>query len=82
MALVRSSGGKIDVMIDSVAGMMNAAPMPMTARLAITCVASPDSPPSSEPNPNTASPASSARRRPKRSPIAPALSSRPANRTA
>ena len=78
----RSCGGKIDVMMDSVAGMMNAAPMPITARLAISCEASPASPPSSEPRPNTARPASSAPRRPKRSPMAPALSRRPANTTA
>ncbi len=82
MARGRSSGGKIDVMSDSVAGMMNAAPMPITARLAISWEALPASPPSREPRPNTARPPSSAPRRPKRSPMAPALSSRPANRTA
>jgi hypothetical protein len=78
----RSCGGKIDVIIDSVAGITKAAPMPMTARLAITCVASLASPPSSAPRPNTTSPPTSARRRPNRSPMAPALSSRPANTTA
>ena len=36
IARERSSGGKIVVMIDSVAGITNAAPMPMTARPTIT----------------------------------------------
>ena len=37
MALPRSRGGNTLVMIDSVAGMMNAPPMPMNARVAISC---------------------------------------------
>ena len=36
MALPRSFGGKTLVMIESVAGMMNAPPMPMNARVAIS----------------------------------------------
>ena len=67
------------VMIDSVAGITSAAPMPMTARPAITCPASEARPATSDPDPNTTSPASSARLRPKRSPSAPAVSSEPAN---
>ena len=82
MARGRSSGGKIDVMIDSVAGIVNAAPMPITPRLAMTSDASVASPAMRAPTPNTPRPASRQRRRPNRSPIAPALSSRPANTTA
>ncbi len=37
MALVRSSGGKTLTRIDSVDGMMNAAPTPITARQAMSC---------------------------------------------
>ena len=37
MALVRSSGGNTLTRIDSVDGMMNAAPMPMTARQPMSC---------------------------------------------
>ena len=36
IALPRSLGGKTLVMIDSVAGMMNAPPMPMNARVAMS----------------------------------------------
>ena len=36
IALPRSSGGKVTVMIESVAGIMNAAPTPWTARPAIS----------------------------------------------
>ena len=82
IALMRSCGGKIDVMIDRVAGMMNAAPMPMRPRLAITCVGLVARPPSSALNANTRRPPTRARRRPKRSPRAPAVSSSPANTTA
>jgi hypothetical protein len=82
MALPRSWGGNIAVMIDSVAGMMNAAPTPMRARLAMTCVAPVASPPRRALTANTTSPPMSARFRPKRSPRAPAVSSNPAKRTA
>ena len=37
MALPRSGAGNTLVMIDSVAGMMNAPPMPMNARVAMSC---------------------------------------------
>jgi hypothetical protein len=78
MARVRSCGGKIAVMIDRVAGMMNAAPTPITARPAISCVEPVATPPTNVPSPKTPRPARSARRRPKRSPTAPALKSSPA----
>ena len=79
IALPRSRAGNTLVMIDSVAGMMNAPPMPMNARVAMSCsddVANADA---SEPSPNTTSPTCSAPRRPKRSPRLPPVSSRPAN---
>ena len=65
-------------MIESVEGMMNAPPTPITARAAISIpgvVAVADS---AEPAPKTRRPKVRARRRPKRSPSAPAVSSRPA----
>ena len=60
MARAARGAGRSTVMIDRVAGMMNAAPMPMTARLAITCEASDARPASSAPTPKTASPPSRA----------------------
>src|SRR3954447_20189514 len=79
IAIVRSRASvKTLIRSESVAGMMNAAPAPMTARATI----SPSTPPAyaahAEAPPNTPSPARSVRRRPKRSPSAPARSSRPA----
>ena len=62
-------------MIDRVAGMTNAAPRPMTARVAISVEASPESAAATEPAPKMASPTISARRRPKRSPRPPATMS-------
>ncbi len=59
-------------MIDSVAGMMNAPPMPMNARVAISCVGEVANADASEPSPNTTSPIWSAPRRPNRSPRLPA----------
>ena len=79
MARERSSGGKIVVMIESVAGITNAAPMPMTARPAITWFAPVAIPATMAPSPNTTRPLSNARLRPNRSPSAPAVSSEPAN---
>ena len=78
IAFARSLAGKTAVMIDSVEGMMNAPPMPIRARVAISIsgeVASADSP---EPRPKMARPIVRPRLRPKRSPSAPAVSSRPA----
>ena len=66
------SAGNTLVMIDSVAGMMNAPPMPMNARVAISCsdvLANADA---SEPSPKITRPSCSAPRRPKRSPRLPA----------
>ena len=78
IAFARSPAGKTAVMIDSVEGMMNAPPTPMRARVAISIsgeVASAERP---EPRPKMARPIVSPRLRPKRSPRAPAVSSRPA----
>ena len=74
------SVGKTLVMIDSVAGMMNAPPMPMNARVAMSWSAELASADSSEPRPKIARPICSAPRRPKRSPRLPAVSSRPRTR--
>ena len=79
IALPRSSTGKTMVMIDSVAGMMKAPPTPMNARVAISWVELSDIAASSDPRPNTTRPNCSAPTRPKRSPSAPAVRSRPAN---
>ena len=56
MALPRSRAGNTLVMIDSVAGMMNAPPMPMNARLAISGTGEPAIAEASEPSPNTTKP--------------------------
>ena len=64
-------------MIDSVAGMMNAPPMPMSA-VAMSCAGVVAKAEASEPSPKIDSPTCSAPRRPKRSPRLPAVSSRPA----
>ena len=75
----RSSGGKTWASTDSVAGMTSAAPTPMRARAAISWpdelanAATPDAPPKST------RPPFSARRRPYRSPSAPAVRRSPAN---
>jgi hypothetical protein len=74
-ARVRAAGGNVPVMVDSVAGMTRAAPRPMTPRSRISSLADDAVMATAEPAPNTASPASSARRRPYRSPRAPAGSS-------
>ncbi len=79
MALPRSLLGNTLVMIDNVAGMMNAPPMPMNARVAINCsdvLANADA---SDPRPKITRPSCSAPRRPKRSPRLPPVSNRPAN---
>ena len=78
MALARSWAGKTLVRIDSVAGMTNAAPRPMTARLAISWVEPVDRAPPMMPTPKMARPSCRAPLRPKRSPRAPAVSSTPA----
>ena len=79
IAFGRSFDGKMFVRIDSVVGMIAAAPRPMSAREAMSMVASVERAASTDPSPNTTNPDASARRRPKRSPRLPAASSRPAN---
>ena len=78
IAFGRSSAGKTLVRIERVDGMISAPPIPISARLAISVSALPASAESSEPAPKTPSPTTSARRRPKRSPRLPMISSRPA----
>ncbi len=63
-ALTRWAGGKVPVIVDSVAGMTSAAPRPMTARSPISTVASEAIIAAAEPMPNTARPMISSRRRP------------------
>ena len=79
IALFRSSGGKIAVRIESVAGMARAAPMPMVARKAMTCPAVSAVEPSRAPRTKTTSPVNSAPLRPMRAPSAPAGSRMAAN---
>jgi hypothetical protein len=78
IAFARSRAGKTFVAIDSVVGMMNAPPTPMSARLAISISALLAIAAISEPAPNTTRPVKRARRRPKRSPSAPAVRRVPA----
>ncbi len=66
-------------MSDSVPGMMNAPPMPMSEREAMSWLGELAIAESNEPSPNTARPTCRAPRRPNRSPRLPAVSSRPAN---
>jgi len=71
IALPRSSGGKTFAMIESVAGMISAAPTPISARMTMT---SPDVSAMSAPtlaSPKTVMPACSASLRPNRSPSVP-----------
>ena len=67
------------VRIDSVAGMISAAPMPMTARRAMSCPEDPEKAARVDAPPKITRPAVSAPLRPKRSPMAPAVRSSPAN---
>ena len=65
MAWARSLGSvKRLVMIDRVAGITNAAPRPMKARVAISVALLPEKAASTEPRPKMAIPAKSERRRP------------------
>ena len=79
IARARSSAGKTLVRMERVVGMISAPPMPMSARVRISVSALSDMAASSDPVPNTSIPATSARRRPKRSPRLPMVSNRPAN---
>ena len=67
------------VMIDRVAGMMNAPPTPISARVAMSCSADVAIADAIEPTPKMTIPSWRAPRRPKRSPRLPAVSRRPAN---
>src|SRR6186997_1219727 len=78
IALARSCGGKTAVSNDSVAGITKAAPMPEIALEAMTASEVLANAPTSDPAANTPRPHSNASLRPKRSPIAPAVSNRPA----
>ena len=79
VARPRSCGGKMATISDRVAGMISAAPMPMTARTATTWAGLSAKAPRAEAAAKTTSPTTKAPLRPKRSPKAPAVSSRPAN---
>ena len=79
IALACSRRGKTLVRIDSVDGMTNAAPTPITALATISIVGSSAKAPNAEPAANTTRPACRAPLRPKRSPRAAARNSRPAN---
>ena len=82
MAFARSRGSANTwTRIDSVDGMMNAAPTPITARQAVSPLTSVIIAAPSEPARKTIRPESSIRRRPKRSPRLPASSSDPAKST-
>ena len=73
-----SSGGNDVVMIDSVVGITSAAPTPIAARSPISVVGSFATSAAAAAPPKTTSPTMRMTLRPKRSPIAPAISSRPA----
>ena len=80
IALARSRGSPNTLTrIDSVVGMSSAPPRPMTQRPAMSAVVEPAVAATTEPARNVARPASSACRRPNRSPMLPAVSSSPAN---
>ncbi len=80
IALARSRGSPNTLTrIDSVVGMISAPPTPMMQRPAMSAVVEPAVAATMEPPRKVARPASSACRRPKRSPMLPAVSSRPAN---
>jgi hypothetical protein len=78
IALVRSGPLKTLAMIESVAGMIKAAPTPIPARAAISWPADPASGAARLASPKTVTPAWSASLRPKRSPNVPKTSSSPA----
>ena len=79
MARPRSSAGNTLVRIDSVAGMMNAPPIPIRDRVTIRWFGSVANAERAEPTANTTMPICRAPLRPNRSPRLPAVSSSPAN---
>ena len=79
IARARSSGGKVDVMTDSVTGMIIAAPAPDPMRATIITVALGATAATAADNPNSTRPAWSTGLRPQRSPMAPTGMSRAAS---
>jgi hypothetical protein len=79
IAFGRSSGGKMFEITERVVGMIPAAPRPIRAREAISSAEPLERAARIEPAPKIERPTTSARRRPKRSPSEPAVSSIPAN---
>ena len=71
IAIPRCSGGKAWVMIDSVAGIMNAAPIPWMARNVTSTPSFGATPIARLDSPNTTTPNRNIRRRPKMSPSRP-----------
>ena len=63
IALPRSGPGNTLVMIDNVAGMMNAPPMPMNARVAMSCSEELANADAIDPTPKITSPSCNAPRR-------------------
>ena len=78
IALPRSWGGKALVMIDRVAGIMKAAPIPCAARPATSQASLCESPMKALERPKTMTPKRNIRRRPKMSPSRPPVTSRTA----
>ena len=80
IARPRSTGSRNTLIrIDSVAGMINAPPMPMKARVKISPLADVDMAAAAEPRPNNTMPSCSAPLRPNRSDKLPVVRSSPAN---
>jgi hypothetical protein len=75
IAVPRSRTAKVAEMIESVAGIISAAPMPCTERAAISSVALPARPQKSDERVKMARPMTKIRRRPSRSPSLPPVSS-------
>ena len=78
IALPRSSAGKALVMIERVAGIMNAAPIPWTMRLATSAASLGARPAVAEERAKTVTPKRKPRRLPKMSPRRPPIASRTA----
>ncbi len=74
IAVPRSRAGKVAEMIESVEGIISAAPMPWTARAAISSAAPEESPQASDESVKTARPIAKISRRPSRSPSFPPVS--------
>ena len=81
-AAPRSLGGNVAVMIESVAGIMKAAPTPWSTRAPISSSALPASPQRSEESVKTARPKRKMRRRPSMSASLPPVSIRTAKLSA